>query len=488
VTTLSTNPHRTSVPPIDGHFIGGAWQKPSSDQRIDIISPVLEEVIGSVPAAVEEDVDRAVAAARRAFDEGPWPRMSPAERAAYLLRINEELAKRVPEMTASFTAEVGTPTAVSLGFNQWASVPWTDSATLHERFALEEQRTWDGGSALVRQVPIGVVATIIPWNGPVTTASLKIAPALAAGCTVVLKVAEEGPANALLLGDVIEAAGLPEGVVSIFAGNREIGDYLVRHPGVDKISFTGSTDAGRKVIAAAGQGIKKVTMELGGKSAGIILDDMPLDEALATIVAGGIIHSGQVCAAITRVMVSRDRLPEFEQKAAAIMEGMKVGDPFDADTVLGPLVAERQRDRVERYLAIGREEGARVVTGGGRPAHLDSGWFIEPTLFSDVDPSMTIAREEVFGPVVVVLPYDTEDQAIALANDSDYGLHGAVYTKDMDAAYRVASQIRTGSVGINDCTQCITQPMGGFKQSGIGREGGVEGFAEFFESQVIVGL
>ncbi|ODU06886.1 MAG: aldehyde dehydrogenase [Pseudonocardia sp. SCN 72-86] len=484
--TLATD---SPVRSFDQFFIGGRWVAPATDRRIDIVSPTTEEHLASVPEGTGGDVDAAVAAARRAFDDGPWPRMTPAERAGYLRRIGEEVKARCPEMETSFTEELGAPTVVSHAFHTGFAVSmWDDAATLHERVAFEERRTWPGGEALIVNEPVGVVATIIPWNGPVGTASLKISPALAAGCTVVLKPAPEGPVSVFLLAEAIEAAGLPEGVVNIVPAGREVGEYLVRHPGIDKVSFTGSTVAGRRIMSLCGERITRVTLELGGKSAGIVCDDIPLDQVLPTLLPDGFGHSGQVCAATTRLLVSRNRHDEFVEAAAAVLASLPVGDPRDPGTAIGPLAAERQRDRVEGYIAVGKEEGARIVTGGGRPAHLDKGWFVEPTLFAGATNDMRIAREEIFGPVLTVIPYDTVDDAVAIANDSDYGLSGSVYTTDLALGESVARRVRTGQMYVNNSSMCVVQPFDGFKQSGLGREGGPEGIAPYFETKMIQGI
>jgi aldehyde dehydrogenase (NAD+) len=469
-------------------FVGGAWVKPSSDRVIEVISPTTEEVIAHVPEAAPADMDAAVRAARQAFDHGPWPRMSPAERAEALLRILNEVESRFDEMCLAFTAEIGAPFVISQAFHQNALAMWSDSATLHERFAFEEERSWADGHARIVREPVGVVATIIPWNGPVATASLKVGPALAAGCTVVLKPAPEGPVSTMLLAEAFEAAGLPEGVISVLPAGRDTGEYLVRHPDVDKVAFTGSTGAGRRIMSLCSERIARVTLELGGKSAAIIGDDIPLDEVLPTLVPGGIGHSGQVCAALTRIVVPRHRHDEVTEAVAAALAGVTVGDPMDPGTFLGPLAAERQRDRVERYIAIGREEGATLAFGGGRPAHLDRGWFVEPTLFANVDNSMRIAREEIFGPVLCIIPFDDVDDAVAIANDSDYGLSGAVFARDRELGEQIARRVRTGQISVNSWGMCVVQPFGGFKQSGLGREGNVEGLTPYLETKVIQGL
>lgn len=482
---MTTTTARPALRSPSSLFIGGSWSDPATSERIDIVSPVTEELIGSVPAAQPADVDRAVAAARRAFEDGPWRGLEPAERAAHLRRIADEVEARMPEMVSTFSAEVGTPTAVSQAFHDQAVDVFRNTARLADGLAVEERRSWEGGSGVVRREPVGVVGAVTPWNGPVVNCALKIAPALAAGCSIVLKPAWEGPASTFLLAEAIEAAGLPEGLVSIIPGGREVGEYLVRHPDVDKVAFTGSTAAGRRVMESCAGRIARVSLELGGKSAGIVADDIAFDEVLPSLIGASVGHSGQVCAAITRFLLPASRYDEGVSILGKALEGLVVGDPFDPATILGPLVAERQRDRVEDYIATGRREGARVVTGGGRPPGLDKGWYIEPTLFDNVTNDMRIAREEIFGPVVVAIPYSDIDEAVAIANDSDYGLSGAVYARDLDLAHDIARRVRTGQMYINGAGACTTQPFGGYKMSGVGREGGPEGLAGYLETKLI---
>lgn len=469
----------------DELFIGGRWVAPSGDGVLPVISPATEETVATVPDPNVQDADAAVSAARRAFDEGPWPRMSPAERAAVLARVGDEVNARLDEMSEAFTAEIGAPAAVSSAFHGNARKIWADVSTLHERFAFEEQREWEGGrGALVRE-PVGVVVSIIPWNGPVATASLKIGPALAAGCTVVLKPAPEAPISTLLLAEALEAAGLPEGVVSVLPAGREVGEHLVTHRDVDKVAFTGSTAAGRRIMSLCGERIARVSLELGGKSAGIIADEINLEKVLPSLVPAGIGNSGQVCAAITRVLVPRARQEELVGAMSSALSGLKVGDPTEPDTVLGPLAMQRQRERVETYIKLGVSEGARLVCGGGRPAGLERGWYVQPTLFADVHNEMRIAREEIFGPVICVIPFDTVDEAVSIANDSEYGLSGAVYAEDVELANHIARRVRTGQISVNGWDMCVVQPFGGYKQSGIGREGNVEGMSAYLETKLI---
>ncbi|WP_029429788.1 aldehyde dehydrogenase [Blastococcus sp. URHD0036] len=479
----------SGVRSFDRLFVGGHWVAPATDELIEVVSPITEEVVATVPAASPADVDAAVAAARAAFDEGPWPRMAPAERAEALRRVAAEVGRRIPEMEASFTAEIGAPAMISQAFHANATAIWDDAATLAGTIVLEEERPLPGGGKVtVVREPVGVAAVIIPWNGPVATASLKIAPALAAGCTVVLKPAPEGPVSVLVLAEALEAAGLPEGVVSVLPGGREVGEHLVRHPDVDKVSFTGSTAAGRRVMQLCGERIARVTLELGGKSAAIVLPDADVAAVAQTVTFAGIGNSGQVCAALTRLVVPRDRQEEVVEAVRGVMEAVRVGDPREEGVLIGPLAAERQRERVEGYIRTGIEEGARLVTGGGRPEGLERGWYVQPTLFADVDNSMRIAQEEIFGPVLVVIPYDTVDDAVRIANDSPYGLSGAVFTADPALGEAVARRVRTGQIYVNDWGMCVTQPFGGFKQSGLGREGGIEGIGAFLETKVIQGI
>lgn len=468
-------------------FIGGEWAEPTSEALLAVVSPSTEQLIAEVPAAQNADVDLAVAAARVAFDTGPWPRLTASARGAHLLRLRDEIAIRVGEMAASFSAEIGAPMALATAFHEGALGLVVSAAELHERFSFEEQRDWEAGRTVqILHEPVGVVATIIPWNVPVSTCLAKICPALAAGCTTVVKSAEEGPVSMMLLAEAIEAAGLPPGVVNVLPGDRQAGEHLVTHPDVDKITFTGSTAAGKRIMGLCAERVRNVTLELGGKSAAIIADEIPLDDVLPTLVPAGILHSGQICAALTRVLVPRERQDELVDGLRAAIAGWKVGDPLDPETALGPLVSERQRDRVETYIRVGQEEGARLVIGGGRPIDLDRGWYVEPTVFADVDNGARIAREEIFGPVIAVIPFDSLEQAVQMANDSVYGLSGAVFALDAEMADRLARRVRTGQIGINTWDTCGVQPFGGYKQSGLGREGGIEGLRSYTETKVMM--
>jgi aldehyde dehydrogenase (NAD+) len=470
---------------FDALFIGGRWVSPSSDAVIEVVNPITEEIIATVPAAQVADIDAAVAAAREAFDHGPWPRMTPAERAEALGRIADELHARTDELSMTYIEEVGAPKAFAAMVTASAEGKLRDAMTFHDRFELEAEIPIAGNRGNIVHEPVGVVAAVIPWNAPVTTAAGKLAPALAAGCTVILKPAPDAPLGTMILAEAIEAAGLPEGVVSILPAGREVGEHLVSDPGVDKVTFTGSTAAGKRIMSICGERIARVTLELGGKSAAIIADDVPFDQMLAGMVKAGIGHSGQVCAALTRVLVPRDRQQELLDALVPLVESMTVGDPREDGVALGPLVSENQRDRVESYIEIGGQEGARVVIGGGRPDGLDRGYFVEPTVFADVTNDMRIAQEEIFGPVLCVIPFDDVEEAIAIANDSNYGLSGAVYAEDIELAETIARRIRTGQISINTWSLCPGTPFGGYKQSGIGREGGLEGFAGYLETKVI---
>jgi aldehyde dehydrogenase (NAD+) len=472
----------------DKLLIGGRWTAPSSSSVIEVISPTTEEIIASVPDGQVADIDAAVAAARHAFDQGPWPRMNQKERAAALRRVRDEVEARLTEMSEALTTEIGAPLAASRGYHEAAVRMWESAIDVLESYPFSELRETPEGAARLVRMPIGVVGTITPWNAPVPSASMKVPAALAAGCTVVLKPAPEGPVSAMMLAEAIEAAELPDGVVSVIPAGREVGEHLVRHTDVDKIAFTGSTAAGRRIMSLCAERVARVTLELGGKSAGIIADDIDLEGFLGGLVSAGIDHSGQVCAALTRVLVPRHRHDEVVDAIADTMRSVVVGDPRDPKTVLGPLAAKRQRDRVEGYVALGIEEGAKLVIGGRRPPHLEHGWFYEPTLFAEVDNSMRIAQEEIFGPVLCVIPFEDTDDAIRIANDSIYGLSGAVYANDLDLAARIAHEVRAGQMWVNTWGMCITQPFGGFKQSGLGREGGIEGMSPYLEPKLIEGL
>ncbi|GAB3851445.1 aldehyde dehydrogenase [Nocardioides maradonensis] len=468
----------------DALFIGTTWAKPATDTLLEVVSPHTEEVVARVPEGSAADIDAAVAAARTAYDEGPWPRMSPAERISVIESLSVLYAGRLDDMARVISTEMGSP--ISFSSLAQAPAPWMQIEaflTIAREFPWEATRPGAlGGDVLVRHEPVGVVAAIPPWNVPQFTVLSKLIPALLAGCTVVVKPAPEAPLDGYLLAELLVEAGVPEGVVSIVAGGREVGEHLVRHPGVDKVAFTGSTAAGRKIGAICGEQLKRVSLELGGKSAAIVLDDADL----ATVVEGmkflGVMNSGQACVAQTRVLVSRERHDEVAAALASAIGDMVVGDPLDPATEIGPMVARRQQERVASYIAIGEQEGAKLLAGGpGMPAGLSTGWYVRPTVFANVDNRMRIAQEEIFGPVLSVIPYVDVADAVRIANDSDYGLAGTVWTADQDAGVDVARQVRTGTYGVNTYTMDFAAPFGGYKASGLGREFGPEGLAQYTE-------
>jgi aldehyde dehydrogenase (NAD+) len=474
---------------FDKLFIGGQWKAPAGTATIDVISPHSEELVGRVPEATNADVDAAVAAARQAFDHGPWPRMTPAERIAVVQRFTEIYATRLADMAAVITEEMGSP----MWFSELAQAPapWmqlTSFLTIANAFEWEDTRTGMlGEQVIVRREPVGVVGVIPPWNVPQFTIMSKLAPALIAGCTLVIKPAPETPLDAFLMAEMLVEAGVPEGVVSILPAGREVGEYIVRHPGVDKISFTGSTAAGRKIGAICGEMLKRFSLELGGKSAAIILDDADVSGMMEDLKFAALMNNGQACIAQTRILASKKRYAEVVDALATTVGGLKVGDPADRDNYIGPLVAKRQQERVEKYIALGQEEGARVVVGGsGRPAGLEKGWYVQPTVFADVSNDMRIAQEEIFGPVLAVIPYEDEEDAIRLANDSEYGLAGSVWTTDPEKGLDVMRRVRTGTTAVNRYLMDFFAPFGGFKASGLGREFGKEGLEEYLEYKTMI--
>jgi aldehyde dehydrogenase (NAD+) len=464
----------------DKLYIDGAWVASTGSESIDVINSTTEEVMGRVPLGTAEDVDKAVAAAEAAFVE--WSQVAPIERAKYTSRIGEGLQARMAEIGNLIAGEVGMP--INLSMMIQVGLPMTTFMSMADAI---DQVTWEErvGNSLVVREPVGVVGAITPWNYPLHQIAAKVAPALAAGCTVVLKPSEVAPLNAFVLAEVIHEIGLPPGVFNLVSGTGPVvGEAIAAHPGVDMVSFTGSTRAGRRVSELASATVKRVTLELGGKSANVILGDANLEKAVTTGVGACYLNSGQTCSALTRMLVPRERLAEVEEIAAKAAEGYTPGDPFADTTRLGPLVSQTQRERVRGYIQKGLDEGAKLVTGGAEPPEgLETGYFVRPTVFSEVRRDMTIAQQEIFGPVLSIIPYDSEEEAISIANDSEYGLAGAVWAGDEDKAKAVARRIRTGQVDINGGGFNPFAPFGGFKQSGHGRELGKFGLEEYLETK-----
>ncbi|WP_348728827.1 aldehyde dehydrogenase [uncultured Mycolicibacterium sp.] len=471
----------------DKLFIGGKWVEPATSDVIEVHSPATGELVGKVPLASAADVDAACAAARKAFDEGPWPQMSPDERAEILGRAVKLMEERGDELKFLLSAETGQPpTIVDMMQYGAAMSAFQYYAGAADKFTWQEIRDGVYGQTLVVREPIGVVGAVTAWNVPFFLAANKLGPALLAGCTMVLKPAAETPLSVFAMAEMFAEAGLPEGVLSIVPGGAETGRALTANPNLDKYTFTGSSAVGKEIGKIAADNLKPCTLELGGKSAAIILDDADLDSTLPMLVFSGLMNCGQACVGQTRILAPRSRYDEVVEKLAAAVAAMPVGLPDDPGAAIGPLISEKQRERVESYIKKGIEEGARVVAGGGRPEGLDGGWFVQPTVFADVDNSMTIAQEEIFGPVLVVIPYEDEDDAVRIANDSVYGLAGSVYTSDNDKALKIARKIRTGTYAVNMYAFDPGAPFGGFKNSGIGRENGPEGIEAYCEPKSIL--
>src|SRR4051794_30218366 len=484
-------------------FIDGAWRPAQTDDRFEIISPRSEEIIGHVPAASRADIDDAVAAARRAFDEGEWPRLTPAERADYLTRMADAIAKRQDELAPLITEELGCTLFLSQVYQVVSPVMSLNyNAEIGRGLDTSEVRlsnlgplaaSSEGGSiipmagaSLVTRDPIGVVAAFPAYNFAFPAVPQKVAPALIAGCTAVVKVTEPNPLATFIYGEICEEVGLPPGVINIVAARGPESEYLVRHPGVDMVTFTGSMQTGSRIGAACGELIRPCVLELGGKSAAIVLEDARIEDVIPVLVgasAGG--NAGQSCVALTRLVVPASQYDQYAEALVEAFRSLKVGDPFEADTVVSPLVTEGQRARVEEYVELARKEGATIATGGRRPAGLDRGWYYEPTLITDADNSMRSSREEIFGPVASLIAHNGEDDAVRIANDNELGLSGAVFASDDAHAFEVAKRVRSGTMSINTFAADLGSPFGGFEKSGIGREHGPTAYEEFLQYKTI---
>lgn len=469
----------------DRLYIGGDWAAPASDDRIEVISPVTEEVIATVPAGTRADIDRAVAAARVALVSKPWASTTLEDRIALMERLRDLLVKHSDELAQVITAEMGCPISQSRAIQVVNPVRIIEGYIEAARqYPFRSVRRSEHGQALVLREPAGVVAGVVPWNVPLSLTMQKLAPALLTGCTIVLKPSLETPLDVYVVARLLEEAGCPPGVVNIVPADRDVSEYLISHPGVAKVTFTGSSAAGRRIAELCGKDLRRVTLELGGKSAAVVLPDADLDVTVEALRLGSFRNNGQICTLKTRLVVPADLQDEFVDRLNDMIETMPIGDPRDTVTQIGPLVSERQRTQVEGHIKAGLAEGGRLVSGGGRP-DMDRGWFVEPTVFADVNPDATIAQREIFGPVVAVIPYAHEEEAIAIANNSTYGLNGAVFTTDIERGLDVARHMETGTVELNGSSAGFQAPMGGVKYSGLGREFGREGLDPFVELKSI---
>ncbi|MDE8649353.1 aldehyde dehydrogenase [Rhodococcus qingshengii] len=483
---MSLAPDPTISTDRTAFFINGEWAPPTSTRTHVVVEAATGDPLGTASVGTESDMDAAVSAARAALDHGPWGRTTAAERAAVMTRFADALDARASQTSSLVSRENGMPIALSTAFNGAAPAGLLRLyAGWITELPLEETRVSSSGSTIVRREPVGVVAAITPWNYPQVLAMTKIAPALAAGCTVVLKPAPETALDSYILADAAAEAGLPPGVLNIVLADREVGSYLVSHPGVDKVAFTGSTAAGRAIGAECGRLIRRVTLELGGKSASIVLDDADLGTFVEGLDGASFMNNSQTCTTQSRILAPRSRYEEVVDAVASYASAMTVGNPLDPAVTCGPMASESQLARVRRFIDVGNASDARLVTGGGTPQGQDRGWFVEPTVFADVKNSDELAREEVFGPVLAVIPYDGDDEAVKIANDSNYGLAGSVWTTDESRGLDIARRVRTGTIGINYYNLDLGAPFGGMKDSGIGRELGPEALANYLEYKSI---
>jgi aldehyde dehydrogenase (NAD+) len=478
----------TNIRHPDRFYIDGRWVTASSPAAFSVVDSTTEQPFLTVAEAQEADLDRAIAAARAAFDDSPWPQLEPAERAVYLRGFAAGIAARADDIADVWSRQAGILRSAAVGSVQSMAADYAFHADLAETFPFREpiESALSGAKALLFREPVGVVGAIVPWNAPITVITTKLAPALLAGCTVVLKAAPEAPGEAYILAEIAESIGLPAGVLNVLTADRAVSERLVLDPRVDKIAFTGSSAAGRRIAALAGDRVARYTLELGGKSAAIILDDADLTAAAQILAGAGCFLSGQVCGSMTRLVVSRHRHDAFVDALADVLGDLKLGDPFSDQTQMGPLAMARQRDRVEELVGQGVNEGAEIVIGGRRPSYLEHGYFYEPTVLRGVDNRCTIAQTEVFGPVLSVIAAESDAEAVAIANDSPYGLNASVFTQDPVRGLDVARRLRSGTVGFNGVRGGRGLPFGGVKQSGIGREGGREGLKHYLETKTVV--
>lgn len=473
----------------DKLFIGGQWETPSSDAKVNVVSPHDQSITGYTVLASNEDVDKAVAIARKTFDSGIWSEKTPEERQEVIARFNEIHKEYAQEFGELITAENGS----SITFTTMLQQSLVEQTNVYLRAAKDfewevNKQTVMGGNVLVRREPVGVVAAIIPWNAPQQSALVKLIPALLAGCTVIFKPTPETALNGIALGELFKEAGLPDGVLSILPADREVSSYLVTKPDIDKIAFTGSTRAGQSIAATAGSEMKRFSLELGGKSAAIVLEDADINVVIPSMIYQGFGNNGQACIGLTRLLVAKSRYEEVTNALANAIQHMKIGNPSNGENFLGPVFNQTQFEKVNGYIETGLAEGAKILVGGnGKPEgeEYEKGWYVKPTLFVDVNNNMRIAREEIFGPVVVAIPFETEEEAIEIANDNDYGLNGGVFTTNIEKGLAIARKIRTGGVVVNGGMPDYTVPFGGFKKSGVGREFGEYGLASFTEYKSI---
>lgn len=460
-------------------YIGGEWTKPATSARIDVIGANTGTSIGSVPDGSNADIDKAVAAARKALD-GAWGDTTPAQRADYLRKFADALDKRAPQLSRAVSIQNGMPLSLSEQLESgYVCALLRYYAALTENMVVEERRPSPlGFDTLIRKGPVGVVGGIVPWNFPVVLSMMKIGPALATGCSIVLKPSPGTVFDCYIVAEAAAEAGIPAGVINWVPGGRELGAYLVSHPGIDKVAFTGSTGAGRKVAEVCGRLLRPVSLELGGKSAAIILDDVKIEHLLPGLHFASFGNNGQICALSSRILAPASRYDEIVDAIAGLAKGLKVGSSLDKETQIGPLASKEHRERVEGYIAKGKTE-ARLVAGGGRPKGVGDGWFVEPTVFADVDNKAVIAQEEIFGPVLSVIKYRDEAEAVKIANDSEFGLGGTVWSSDSKRAQSIARQVQTGTIGVNGYMIDLASPFGGIKASGLGREMGPESLAAY---------